>query len=29
MKAYDRVNRQEFCRRNRGKGLPVNYIMIV
>ena len=28
-KAYDRVPRQEVWRRNREKGLPDNYVMIV
>ena len=28
-KAYDRVPRQEVWRRNREKGLPDNYVMVV
>ena len=28
-KAYDRVHRQEEWRRNREKGLPYNYVMMV
>ena len=29
VKAYDRVFRQEVWRRNRKKGLPDNYVIIV